>query len=127
MSDPERRARAHFDADAWEADLARTSPAGRGAASAARREYEQRGVPISQLRRVARRGRDGTELPNCVKVYVPPPAGRFGMVFTLTIDGDGRPVLAYLAFGARHHPRDSRAATVYQHAHERLRGSPPRH
>lgn len=53
MGDTERRARAQFDTDAWEEDLARTTHAGRQAAEAARKAHEQRGVPIAQLRRVA--------------------------------------------------------------------------
>ena len=35
---PERRARAQFDADAWDEDLGRATAAGRQAADAARRE-----------------------------------------------------------------------------------------
>jgi len=122
---PERRARAQFDVDAWDEDLGRATPTGRKAAEAARREYEQRGIPIAQLRRVAEHGSDGTELPDCAKVYLPPPDGRFGMVFMLRLDADRRPVLAFLAFGARHHPRGSQRPTVYQLAHQRLHGQPP--
>jgi hypothetical protein len=118
-------ARAHFDPDAWDEDLARTTPAGREAAEAARRAYERKGVPIEQLRRVAEHGHDQTNLPDCAKVYLPQPNGRFGMVFMLKFEPDGRPVLAYLAFGVRHHPRRSRRPTVYQLAHLRLHGQPP--
>lgn len=126
MTEAERRARAHFDADAWEEDLARSTPAGRQAAEAARKDFEQRGVPIAQLRRVAEHGHDRTVLPDCMKVYVPAPDGRFGMIFMLKFEPDGRPVLMFLAFGVRHHPHDSRRPTVYQLAHERLHGQPPR-
>lgn len=127
MGDAERRARAHFDADAWEEDLARATPAGRQAAEAARKDYERQGVPIAQLRRIAEHGHDRTVLPASIKVYLPPPDGRFGMVFMLKFQPDGRPVLMFLAFGVRHHPRDSRRPTVYQLAHQRLHGQPPRH
>jgi hypothetical protein len=126
VSDTERRARAQFDADAWEEDLARATPAGRQAAETARKYYEQHGVPIAQLRRVAEHGRDRTILPDCMKVYVPAPAGRFGMIFMLKFQPDGRPVLMFLAFGVRHHPQGSQSATVYQLAHERLHGHLPR-
>jgi hypothetical protein len=122
---PERLARAYFDPDVWEEDLARTTAGGREAAVAARRNYERSGIPIAQLRRVAEHGRNRTELPDCAKVYLPPPDGRFGMIFMLKFGADGRPVLAYLAFGVRHHPRGSQRPTVYQLAHERLRGQPP--
>jgi hypothetical protein len=121
----ERRARAHFDPEAWEEDLARATAAGREAAEATRRDYEQKGVPIDQLRRVAKHGQDHTNLPDCAKVYLPPPAGRFGMVFMLKFEPNGRPVLAFLAFGVRHHPRSSRRPTVYQLAHLRMHGQPP--
>lgn len=115
---------AYFDQDAWEEDLART-PAGREAAEAARRDYERDGVPVEHLRRVQEHGNDRTVLPDCAKVYLPLPAGRFGMVFR-AIKVEGRPCLAYLAFGVRHHPRDSKRPTVYQLAHQRLHGQPPR-
>lgn len=125
MNRPGRRARARFDRDAWEEDLARTTASGRAAAEGARAEYEQSGIPIAQLRRVAEHGHDGTELPGCAKVYLPPPDGRFGMVFVLRFDADARPLLTYLAFGVRHHPRDARSPTVYQLAHQRVHGRPP--
>jgi len=96
---------AHFDADAWEEDLPRTTPAGRQVAETARKEYEQHGVPITQLRRVTEHGHDRTVLPDCMKVYVPAPDGRFGMIFVLKFEPDGRPVLMFLAFGVRHHPK----------------------
>lgn len=115
----------HFDQDAWKEDLARSTPAGREAAEAARRDYERDGVPVEHLRRVQEHGSDGTVLPNCAKIYLPLPAGRFGMVFR-AIKIAGRPCLAYLAFGVRHHPRDSRRASVYRLAHQRLHSQPPR-
>jgi hypothetical protein len=64
-------------------------------------------------------------LLNCTKVYLPLPAGRYGMVFR-AIKVDGRLCLAYLAFGVRHHPRGSLRPSVYQLAHQRLHGQPPR-
>ncbi len=110
MSDTERRARAHFDAGAWEEDLARTTLGGRQAAEAARKDYEQHGVPITQLRRVAEHGHDRTILPDCMKVYLPTPDGRFGVIFMLKFEPDGRPVLMFLAFGVRHHPPKTHSA-----------------
>lgn len=116
---------AHFDRDAWEEDLARSTPAGRQAAEVARRDYGRDGIPFEHARRVQEHGQDGTVLPNCAKVYLPQPAGRFGMIFR-AIKVDGRPQFAYLAFGVRHHPHGSRRPTVYQLAHQRLHGQPPR-
>jgi hypothetical protein len=115
---------AHFDPDGWEEDLARTTPAGREAAEAARRVYERDGIPFGHLRGVDEEGRDGTVLPACAKVYLPQPAGRFGMVFR-AIKIDSRLHLAYLAFGVRHPPKGSRRPTVYQLAHQRIHGQPP--
>ena len=125
MNRPVRRARARFDHDAWEEDLSRARRRRGAPWPGALVEYEQSGIPIAQLRRVAEHRHDGTELPGCAKVYLPPPDGRFGMVFALRLDSDARPLLTYLAFGVRHHPRDARSPTVYQFAHQRMDGRPP--
>ena len=108
-----------FDPDAWNEDLARTTPAGQTAARDARRDYEADGVPRSQLKPCEPEGRDGTNLPDCAKVYLPPPYGRFGMVLTIDRKAD-KPALLFLAFGVRHHPKGSHAPTVYETANRRL-------
>lgn len=105
-----------FTDDAFDEDIAR---GGRAAVEAVREHYQQDGVPIDELRHVQDEGPDGTVLPGCLKVYLPPPDGRFGMVFKLVI-GETGASLRYLAFGVRHHPKDSHAPTVYKLAHERL-------
>lgn len=115
----ELRFAARFDPDAFRDDMARTTPAGRDAAEAAKRDYEASGVPFSDLRPCDPEHRDGTQLPQCLKVYLPPPVGRFGMVFRFAIVNDS-PLLEYLAFGVRHHPADSNAPTVYEIAHSRF-------
>lgn len=120
----EPRFPARFDAEAFREDMARTTPAGRDAAEVARRGYEAGGVPRSELRPCDPDHREGTRLPQCLKVYLPAPAGRFGMVFRFVIADDG-PRLDYLAFGVRHHPPDSNAATVYEIAHRRLQEQDP--
>jgi hypothetical protein len=97
------------------------SDAGAKAAQAARRRLEREGVPRDELRLCEAEGPEGTELPRCFKVYLPPPAGRFGMVLQLEIVA-GRGQLRFIAFGVRHHPPESNAATVYEIAHRRLRG-----
>ena len=74
---------------------------------------------MSSLRRCAEEGPDGTRLPSCVKVYLPPPAGPFGMVFRIARDETGTK-LALLAFGMRHPPRHSNAPSVYWLADRRL-------
>lgn len=92
---------------------------GRTVAHATRNEYEQNGVPVDVLLACDEEGVDGTRLAHCVKVYLPPPDGKFGMVFRIERRG-GKLRLTYAAFGIRHHPRGSNAPTVYQIAHDRL-------
>lgn len=113
------RALVTFDDPAFNDDLQRLSPTGRKVALSTRRSYETDGVPLNQLRRCDTDGHDGTSLPGCLKVYLPPPDGRFGMVLHLTVGASG-PGLRCLAIGIRHHPGGSHAPTVYQVAHERL-------
>jgi hypothetical protein len=108
-----------FTGNVFDEDIARASSGGREAANAARRRYERSGIPIGELRHVQGEGPDGTMLPGCLKVYLPPPAGRFGMVFMLAIAEAGA-LLRYLAFGVRHQPKGSHALTVYDIAHARL-------
>jgi hypothetical protein len=112
---------ARFDPDAFDEDLARSTPAGRTAAEIARRTYESDGIPISHLRPCGLEGGDGTILPDCTKVYLPRPDGRFGVIFTIDRKAD-KPTLVFLAFGVRHHPKGSHALTVYELAHRRLHG-----
>jgi hypothetical protein len=114
-----RRAEVVFDEDTFDEDFQRASPAGRAAALAARDVYTRDGCPVVELRACGDEALDATRLPGCVKVYLPSHAGRFGMVFAIERKA-GKLRLAYLAFGVRHHPRDSNAPTVYQLAHRRL-------
>lgn len=99
----------------------RSGRAGAETLREARGQFEQDGVELRTLRRCDPEGRDGTKLPACFKVYLPAPNGKFGMVFRFIRDGEGL-ALRYLAFGVRHHPRDSNAQTVYEIAHRRLHG-----
>jgi hypothetical protein len=103
------------------ADLERAGPSGREAAEAARAGYDRAGVPRGELRPCEDGARDATDLGRCFKVYLPPPVGRFGMVFLPEVV-EKKIVLRYLAFGVRHHPKGSHAETVYQIAHGRLHG-----
>ena len=67
----ELRFAARFDPDAFREDMARTTPAGRDTAEAAKRRYEASGIPRSELRPCDQEHRDGTQLPQCLKVYLP--------------------------------------------------------
>lgn len=113
------RAPALFDDAAFAEDLRRTSDAGEEVARAARKEFERVGVPVETLLACDAEGQDGTELRHCVKLRLPPPNGKFGMVFRIEMR-DGKPALAFAAFGVRHHPSDAKAPTVYEIAHRRL-------
>lgn len=121
MAEKEVRFPALFDQEWWTVDLDRASPSGRRAAKAARTEYDRLGVPREELRSCEDEARDGTDLGRCFKVYLPPPNGHFGMVFLPEVV-EKKIVLRYLAFGVRHHPKESHAETVYQIAHRRLNG-----
>jgi len=113
------RAPALFDDAAFAEDVRRASDAGREVALAARKEFEGDGVPVGSLLACDDEGPDGTELRHCVKLRLPPPNGKFGMVFRIE-QKKGRSVLVFTAFGARHHPANSNASTVYEIAHRRL-------
>jgi hypothetical protein len=112
-----------FDELSFSQDLVRMSASAAKVARAARRRYEEKGVPLDELRACEVEGPDMTLLPRCLKIYLPQPAGRFGMVFRMVI-GQKRSHLRYVAFGVRHQPRDSHAPTVYQLAHRRLHETP---
>lgn len=120
MSDKRRgRAPALFDDAAFAEDLRRASDAGEEVARAARREFETEGVPVETLLACDEEGPDGTALRHCVKLRLPPPDGKFGMVFRIELR-EGKSTLVFAAFGTRHHPADSNATTVYEIAHRRL-------
>jgi hypothetical protein len=108
-----------FDDLAFSDDVQRAGGSGRAVALATRKAYEADGCPVDELYACDAEARDSTSLPGCVKVYLPAPAGRFGMVFSIE-RCEGRLMLAFLAFGVRHQPRNSNAPTVYQLAHRRL-------
>ena len=113
------RAPALFDDAAFTEDLRRAGNSGREVAVAARREFEGEGVPVGSLLACDEEGPDGTALRHCMKLRLPPPDGKFGMVFRIELR-EGKPLLAFAAFGVRHHPAESNAQTVYEIAHDRL-------
>jgi hypothetical protein len=115
------RAPALFDNALFAEDLKRASDTGRKVALASRAEYEPHGVPLDDLLACEDEGPEGTALAHCMKIYLPRPSGKFGMVFRIALC-EGKAQLVYAAFGVRHHPRDSHAPTVYEIAHSRLHG-----
>jgi hypothetical protein len=114
--------RVEFDLPALAEDSDHNTDRGRSVMRAAVRDFERRGIPARELRACEDPGRDGTRLPGCVKTYLPPPVGSWGMVFELRIDRDERPFLTCLAFGVRH-PTKASQLSVYQVADRRLHGS----
>lgn len=116
------RAPALFDDAAFAEDLGRASDAGEEVALAARKEFEAEGVPIENLLACDEEGPEGTALQHCLKLRLPLPDGKFGMVFRIELR-DSKSILVFAAFGIRHHPRGSNAPTVYGIAHRRLYNS----
>jgi hypothetical protein len=109
-----------FDDLAFAEDLGHATPAGRKVAESARRRLAQDGVDPSEFKRCDPDARDGTSLPNCLKVYLPRPDGRWRMVFEVLRDpGTRELVLSFLAFGVAH-PEHPWQPSVYRVAHERL-------
>jgi hypothetical protein len=107
-----------FDDAIFAEDMKRTSDTGREVALASRAEYERHGVPLNDLLACEEEGPEGTALAHCMKIYLPRPVGKFGMVFRIALR-EGKAQLVYAAFGIRHHPRTSHAPTVYEIAHSR--------
>jgi hypothetical protein len=118
-----RRFPVRFDDEAFAEDCDHATSRGKEVAEGARERLEQEGIPPGELRACEAGGQEGTRLPGCVKTYLPPPDGRWGMVLTGDTDTDGAPVLVYLAFGERH-PRRPWQLSVYQVAHRRLHAAP---
>ena len=112
------RFRVLFDDDAFNEDLSHASPAGRHEALAARKRLEKDGLTAPETKPCLGLGPEGTQLGGCVKVYLPPPAGPWGMVLRLVRDGPGV-ALYCLAFGIRH-PVQAWQPSVYRVADRRL-------
>ena len=121
MSPQKGYGRVVFDEGAYAVDTVRSGRTGADVLRQTRVRFEREGVVLADLRDCESEGRDGTRLPGCLKVYLPAPDGRFGMVLILARDEHGL-ALHYLAFGVRHHPRESNAPSVYQLADRRLNG-----
>ena len=120
------RAPVRFREDWWLEDHRATSDEGRRVADETRSRLEGEGQDVAPaiLRRTHAEADDGTRLPQCRKVYLPPTSGPWAIVFA-PIVVDGRAELLVLAFGRRHHPPGSRKLDVNQVAHWRLHGEPP--
>lgn len=74
-----RRWRVLFDPDATAEDLAHATKAARDIGEQAIARLRRDGINREQLYACKAEGRDGTRLPGCVKIYLPPPDGRCGI------------------------------------------------
>jgi hypothetical protein len=116
----------HFDDALFDGDLKRL-PAARKHLVQARKRCERDGISPVEGRRCHGEHHSGTNLPNCVKLYIPGLGGPWRMVFQGTALPDGGVLLEYVAAGLGHTPRQGRRMDVYQVAHHRLYGAwPPR-
>jgi hypothetical protein len=99
-------------------DLGHASEAAKAAIEPVVRELEGSGAAIDSLQPCDPEARDGTQLSDCVKHYIPQPDGQWGAV--LTVDREAsKPALVLLAVGERHPSRPWRPS-VYEIAHRRL-------
>lgn len=115
----------HFDDLLFSADVARLPEAGRQALEAARARYERDGVPAAERRHCHAEHPSGTQLPGCLKVYLPDFGGPWRIVFQIAwLDEEGLG-LEYVAAGVGHPPPGTRRRDVYQLAHYRLHGRWP--
>lgn len=112
-----------FDELAWQEDLRKVGKSARRIGEETRSRLEREGQVVDALFACDEDARDGTSLPGCVKVYIPPPGGPLGIVYRLAKNKEGRLYLDHLAFGVRHRPPGSNGESVYRVAHRRLHES----
>ena len=82
---PIKRGFAHvaFDELAWHEDLRQATGSAKRIGEETRSRLEREGQAVDTLFACDEEARDGTSLPGCVKVYLPPPGGPLGLVFRL--------------------------------------------
>lgn len=107
-----------MDEEAFAEDLASASEAAKAAIEPEIRSLEAEGAPVASLRPCEAEAQDGTQLPGCVKRYIPQPDGRWGAVFSIDSEAS-KPALVLLAVGERHPGRPWKPS-VYEIAHRRL-------
>lgn len=121
-----------FDQTAWEEDTRSARKKARPrrkktrddhaetlrAVETARARLERDGISLDELEECDPHARDGTQLPGCYKLRLPPKDERgtlkFRMIFQLSADES----LLFLAYGLGHNPDD----TAYRRADRRLNG-----
>ena len=109
-----------FDGGVLAVDLEHLPDAAAAALRAVRAQVERvGGLPYTRLAACHSEGRDGTDLPGCVKTYVPWPTGPWGIVFSAGENPD-RPFALYTVAYGRRHPTGPGQLSVYEIAHRRL-------
>lgn len=126
-----------FDEEAWEEDTksARKKAVPRGKkrqskhaetlreVERARERLERDGISLDELEECDAEARDGTSLPGCYKLRLPPKDERgsfkFRMIFQLTADE----TFLFLAYGVGHQPSRIGALDAYKRADKRLNGA----
>ena len=123
------RDRAHapvgFDEAVWKEDLRSSTDAGRTAAASKRAELE-RDSPSTSCSPVTPKRRMGPACPTASRPTFRGPTGSGASYLIARDPNTGRLSLDVLSFGVRHHPQGSHAPTVYERAHRRMHGQPPR-
>jgi hypothetical protein len=120
-----------FSSEEWAEEVERLAPnsAARLEAQRARRQVESGTARLAWKRCRTDGAADGTNLPECLKLYVPlgkegASEAPFGFVFRLQRERDGALSLGLIAFGERH-PTNPLTRSVYERAHKRLHGRYP--
>jgi hypothetical protein len=120
-----------FCSEEWAEEVERLAPrsAARVSAEGARRRIESGQARLAWRRCRSDGAADGTNLPGCLKLYVPlgeegASGAPFGFVFRLQQERDGTLWLNMIAFGERH-PTNPLTRSVYERAHKRLHGRYP--
>ncbi len=128
MSAADRRLPVLFEEAVWAHAIDGLSNKSKEIATSARAQLEAEGVGLTDVLVCDAEGSDGTELADCVKLYLPwrdaPPSERpFAFVLRLRRDKTAL-VWNFVAFGPRH-PRPG-VRTVYERAHRQIHGHFPR-
>ncbi len=113
-----------IDAKVWREEVERYErrSVARTAAERERARLEIDGLRLTDVKRCAAEGSDGTRLGGLVKAYVPISTGPsserpFGFIFSPGRDDRG-PYLAFIAFGERH-PRPRVRSVAHKRRHGR--------
>lgn len=128
MAAADRRLPVRFDEAVWSHAIDGFSKQSKAIATSVRTRLEADGAALADVLACNAEGPDGTQLADCVKLYLPwrdaPPSERpFAFVLRLRRDKAAL-VWNFVAFGPRR-PRPG-VRTVYERAHRQIHGRFPR-